>query len=62
MKNSKSYLESRSEVVESMENLVNLAKSEERDLTSDEQTQFDDLNVKADSYTESAKRGLYLRQ
>ena len=56
MKNSKSYLESRSEVVESMENLVNLAKGEERDLTSDEQTQFDDLNKKADSLTESATR------
>ena len=56
MKNSKSYLESRSEVVESMENLVNLAKSQERDLTSDEQTQFDDLNTKADSLNESATR------
>lgn len=56
MKNSKSYLESRSEVVESMENLVNLAKKEDRDLTPEEQTQFDDLNVKADSLTESAKR------
>jgi HK97 family phage major capsid protein len=56
MKNSKSYLESRSEVVESMENLVNLAKSEERDLTSDEQTKFDDLNLKADGYSADAKR------
>ena len=56
MKNSKSYLENRSEVVESMENLVNLAKGEERDLTPEEQTQFDDLNSKADSLTESAKR------
>ena len=56
MKNSKFYLESRSEVVESMENLVNLAKKEDRDLTPEEQTQFDDLNVKADALTESAKR------
>tara|TARA_R110000824_G_scaffold241176_1_gene429883 strand:+ start:323 stop:1549 length:1227 start_codon:yes stop_codon:yes gene_type:complete len=56
MKNSKSYLESRSEVVESMENLVNLAKSEERDLTSDEQTSFDDLNNKADVFTANATR------
>jgi HK97 family phage major capsid protein len=56
MKNSKFYLESRSEVVESMESLVNLAKSENRDLTSEEQTQFDDLNVKAETFTAQAKR------
>jgi HK97 family phage major capsid protein len=58
MKNSKSYLESRSEVVESMENLVNLAKSEERDLTSDEQVTFDELNVKADDLSVQAERSL----
>ena len=58
MKNSKSYLESRSEVVESMENLVNLAKSEERDLTSDEQVTFDELNVKADELSVQAERSL----
>jgi HK97 family phage major capsid protein len=58
MKNSKSYLESRSEVVESMENLVNLAKSEERDLTSDEQVTFDELNVQADELSVQAERSL----
>ena len=56
MKNSKFYLESRSEVVESMENLVNNAKAEGRDLSNDEQTEFDSLNEKAEALTSQAKR------
>ena len=56
MKNSKFYLESRSEVVESMENLVNNAKAEGRDLSNDEQMEFDSLNEKAEALTSQAKR------
>ena len=58
MKTSKFYLEGRSEVVEQMENLVNSAKTEERDLTDAEQTQFDELNNKAEKLNADAQRSL----
>ncbi len=58
MKTSKFYLEGRSEVVEQMESLVNSAKTEERDLTDAEQTQFDELNNKAEKLNADAQRSL----
>lgn len=58
MKNSKFYLEGRSEVVEQMESLVNSAKTEERDLTDAEQTKFDELSEKADKLNADAQRSL----
>ncbi len=44
MKNSKTYIEERAVNVEKMEAIVELAKAEERELTTEEQTEFDSLN------------------
>ena len=56
MKNSKSLLEERAINVEKMESLVDLCKVEEREMTSDEQTEFDSLTEKVDSLTAMAER------
>jgi len=56
MKTSKSLFESRAEVLEKMEEIVALAKTEERDLTEDETTNFDSLSEKADALEVEAKR------
>ena len=56
MKNSKSLLEERAINVEKMEALVNLCKVEEREMTSDEQVDFDSLNEKVDSLTAMSTR------
>lgn len=56
MKTSKSLFESRAEVLEKMEEIVALAKTEERDLTEDETTEFDSLSEKADALEVEAKR------
>lgn len=58
MKTSKSLFESRAEVLEKMEEIVALAKTEERDLTEDETTEFDSLSEKADALEVEAKRSL----
>jgi HK97 family phage major capsid protein len=54
MKNSKSYKEERAEVIEKMEGLV--ASAEGRDLTSDEQSNFDSLNEKVEELNKMAVR------
>ena len=54
MKNSKSYKEERAEVIEKMEGLV--ASAEGRDLTSDEQSNFDSLNEKVEELNKMALR------
>ena len=54
MKNSKSYKEERAEVIEKMEGLV--ASAEGRDLTSDEQSNFDSLNKKVEELNKMAVR------
>ena len=54
MKNSKSYKEERAEVIEKMENLVSSAEG--RDLTSDEQGNFDSLNDKVEELNKMAVR------
>ena len=46
MKNSKSLLEERAINVEKMESLVDLCKVEDREMTSEEQVDFDSLNEK----------------
>jgi hypothetical protein len=46
MKTSKLYKEERAEVIEKMESLVSSAEG--RDMTSDEQTNFDSLNTKVE--------------
>ena len=56
MKNSKTYLEERASTLESLEGIVNNAKAEERDLTSEELTTFDSLTEKAESLEAMAKR------
>ncbi len=56
MKNSKSLLEERAINVEKMESLIDLCKVEERELTSDEQNEFDTLNEKVESLTAMAER------
>lgn len=56
MKNSKSLLEERAINVEKMESLVDLCKVEEREMTSEEQTEFDSLTEKVDSLTAMAER------
>ena len=54
MKNSKSYKEERAEVIEKMEGLV--ASAEGRDLSSDEQSNFDSLNEKVEELNKMAVR------
>ena len=54
MKNSKSYKEERAEVIEKMEGLV--ASAEGRDLSSDEQSNFDSLNDKVEELNKMAVR------
>jgi len=54
MKNSKSYKEERAEVIEKMEGLV--ASAEGRDLSSDEQGNFDSLNEKVEELNKMAVR------
>ena len=54
MKNSKSYKEERAEVIEKMESLVSSAEG--RDLTSDEQSNFDSLNDKVEELNKMAVR------
>ena len=54
MKNSKSYKEERAEVIEKMEGLV--ASAEGRDLSSDEQGNFDSLNDKGEELNKMAVR------
>lgn len=58
MKNSKFYTEERASVVENMEAIVDLAKTEERELTDAEQTEFDSLTEKVDSLEGMAKRAI----
>ena len=54
MKNSKSYKEERAEVIEKMESLVSSAEG--RDLSSDEQSNFDSLNEKVEELNKMAVR------
>ena len=54
MKNSKSYKEERAEVIEKMEGLV--ASAEGRDLSSNEQSNFDSLNDKVEELNKMAVR------
>ena len=54
MKNSKSYKEERAEVIEKMEGLV--ASAEGRDLSNDEQSNFDSLNDKVEELNKMAVR------
>ncbi len=54
MKNSKSYKEDRAEVIEKMEGLV--ASAEGRDLSNDEQSNFDSLNDKVEELNKMAVR------
>ena len=54
MKNSKSYKEERAEVIEKMEGLV--ASAEGRDLSNDEQSNFDSLNEKVEELNKMAVR------
>ena len=54
MKNSKSYKEERAEVIEKMEGLV--ASAEGRDLSTDEQSNFDSLNDKVEELNKMAVR------
>ncbi len=54
MKNSKSYKEERAEVIEKMEGLV--ASAEGRDLSTDEQSNFDSLNEKVEELNKMAVR------
>lgn len=56
MKSSKIYKEERAVVLEEMNSIVDLAKVEERELTSDEATKFDSLNEKAEYLEKQAKR------
>ena len=58
MKNSKSLLEERAINVEKMESLVDLCKVEEREMTSEEQVEFDTLNEKVESLNAMAERSL----
>lgn len=58
MKNSKSLLEERAINVEKMESLVDLCKVEEREMTSEEQVEFDTLNEKVESLSAMAERSL----
>lgn len=58
MKNSKTYLEERAETLEILTGIVDTAKSEERELTSDEVVKFDSLTDKADSLDTMAKRAV----
>ncbi len=58
MKNSKTYLEERAETLEILTGIVDTAKSEERELTSDEVVKFDSLTEKADSLDTMAKRAV----
>ena len=54
MKNSKSYKEERAEVIEKMEGLV--ASADGRDLSNDEQSNFDSLNDKVEELNKMAVR------
>jgi len=54
MKTSKLYKEERAEVIEKMESLVNSAEG--RDMTSDEQSNFDSLNSKVEELNGMAQR------
>jgi len=54
MKNSKSYKEERAEVIEKMEGLV--ASAEGRDMSTDEQSNFDSLNDKVEELNKMAVR------
>ena len=54
MKTSKLYKEERAEVIEKMESLVNSAEG--RDMTSDEQSNFDSLNSKVEELNAMAQR------
>ena len=54
MKTSKLYKEERAEVIEKMEGLV--ASAEGRDLSSDEQSNFDSLNEKVEELNKMAVR------
>ena len=56
MKNSKTYIEERAVNVEKMEAIVELAKAEERELTTEEQTEFDSLNEIVEDLTAKAER------
>jgi HK97 family phage major capsid protein len=56
MKNSKSLLEERAINVEKMESLVDLCKVEDREMTSEEQVDFDSLNEKVESLSAMAER------
>ncbi len=54
MKTSKLYKEERAEVIEKMEGLVKSAEG--RDMTSDEQSNFDSLNSKVEELNAMAQR------
>ena len=54
MKTSKLYKEERAEVIEKMESLVSSAEG--RDLTSDEQANFDSLNEKVEELNKMSVR------
>lgn len=58
MKNSKTYLEERAETLEILSGIVDTAKSEERELSSEEVEKFDSLTEKADSLEAMAKRAV----
>ena len=58
MKNSKIYLENRSEVVEKMEAIVELAKAEERELTDAESTEFETLDKESDALEVQSHRAI----
>jgi len=62
MKSSKFYIEERASLLEQMETLVEVAKAEERELTEDEVTKFDELDAQAEDLQSKATRALKVEE
>lgn len=62
MKSSKFYIEERASLLEQMETLVEVAKAEERELSEDEVTKFDELDAQAEDLQSKATRALKVEE
>ncbi len=62
MKSSKFYTEERASLLEQMESLIDLAKTEERELTDDENVKFDEMDEQASKLQSKAERALKMEE